>query len=317
MPLLSQKKILPYLALAVGVLALGISPLFAKWSDASGPVFSVYRMLAAAVVLLPFFIRSQKQTPTRITGWLLIFPILGGLANALDLSVFFTAIRYTRVASATLLNNTAPIWVALVAWLFFKEKLKGTFWVGLFVALIGAAVVLGSDFILHPDLNIGNLLALLSSLFYASYYLATQQGRRRLNAIQYTYLMTLSSGAFNLLFTILFQLPLTGFNLRTYLASVGSGVVTQSMGFLALSYALGHLSASTVSPTMLFQPVLTALLAIPLFGELLQPGQWIGGLATLGGIFMVNRSLDTSREPAQPAAEAVLEENFSPDGGSP
>jgi drug/metabolite transporter (DMT)-like permease len=68
---------------------------------------------------------------------------------------------------------------------------------------------------------------------------------------------------------------------------------------------------------MLFQPVLTALLAIPLFGELLQPGQWIGGLATLGGIFMVNRSLDTSREPAQPAAEAVLEENFSPDGGSP
>jgi drug/metabolite transporter (DMT)-like permease len=246
-----------------------------------------------------------------------VFPILGGLANALDLSVFFTAIRYTRVASATLLNNTAPIWVALVAWLVFKERLKGFFWVGLFVALIGAGVVLGSDFLLHPSLNPGNLLALLSSLFYASYYLATQQGRRRLNAIQYTYLMTLSSGAFNLLFTLLFHLPLTGFNLGSYLASVGAGVVTQSMGFLALSYALGHLSASTVSPTMLLQPVLTALLAIPLIGEALQPGQWIGGLATLGGIYLVNHSFEAPAEPAQEPVDAVLKESLSRNGGPP
>jgi drug/metabolite transporter (DMT)-like permease len=41
---------------------------------------------------------------------------------------------------------------------------------------------------------------------------------------------------------------------------------------------------------MIAQPVLTAVLAIPFLGEGLQPGQWLGGLAVLAGIFLVNRS---------------------------
>ncbi len=300
---LPPKKVLPYLALAVGVLALSISPLFARWSSASGPVFAFYRMASAAVVLLPFFISSENSSAQSFKKWFLVFPILGGLANALDLSIWFTSVHYTRLANATLLNNTAPIWVALVAWLLFKEKLKGFFWVGLFMALAGAAIVLGTDFILHPSLNLGNLLGLLSSLFYASYYLITQQGRRYMSALRYTYLMTLSSGVFNLLFSFVLGLPLTGFNVQTYLSSLGAGVVTQSMGFLALGYALGQIPASTVSPTMILQPVLSAVLAIPLLGESLQPGQWIGGLAVLGGIFLVNRSLENGEQTVEPVAE--------------
>jgi drug/metabolite transporter (DMT)-like permease len=41
---------------------------------------------------------------------------------------------------------------------------------------------------------------------------------------------------------------------------------------------------------MIAQPVLTALLAIPLAGEALYPAQWLGGLVVLAGIYLVNRS---------------------------
>ena len=41
---------------------------------------------------------------------------------------------------------------------------------------------------------------------------------------------------------------------------------------------------------MVGQPVMTALLAIPLLGETLMPVQWIGGAAVLLGIVLVHRS---------------------------
>ncbi|HEY3345682.1 MAG TPA: DMT family transporter [Anaerolineaceae bacterium] len=299
---LSKQRLLPYLALLVGILALTISPLFAAKSTASGPVFAFYRMIAGSVILLPFFVRNQKTEQTRLWGWFLIFPILGGLAEALDLSTWATAIHYTGVATATLLNNTAPIWVALVAWLIFKEKLKGVFWVGLIVAILGAAIILSSDFLTNPSLNVGNLLGTASGLFYGLYYLITQKGRRYLSAIRYTYVMTLSTGVFTLLFSLVLGYPLSGFPLETYLASLGAGIFAQSMGFLSLTYALGTLSASTVSPSMLLQPVLSALLAIPILHQPLKPSQWVGGVAVLGGIYLLNRSLENQPAPAQPPA---------------
>ncbi len=312
MNLLSNRKILPYLALLAGLLALTISPLFAAWSTASGPVFAFYRMVTGAVILLPFFLRDRAADDLPVLRWYIIFPILGGLAEALDLSTWATAIHYTSLATGTLLNNTAPIWVALTAWLVFKEKLGGLFWVGLALAVAGAGIVLSSDFIYNPSLNLGNLLGAVSGLFYGLYYLITQQGRRYLSAVRYTYIMTLSTGVFTLFFSLVLGYRLTGFPLSTYLASIGAGVVAQSTGFLALAYALGQLSASTVSPSMLLQPVFSALLAIPLLHQLLKPSQWVGGLAVLGGIYLLNRSLNkppAAREPGDGLSSVFVEQD--------
>jgi drug/metabolite transporter (DMT)-like permease len=59
---------------------------------------------------------------------------------------------------------------------------------------------------------------------------------------------------------------------------------------MVLAYALGHLPASIVSPTMVLQPVVTALLAIPLLGEIPSIWQGIGGGIALIGIYIVNLS---------------------------
>jgi drug/metabolite transporter (DMT)-like permease len=164
--------------------------------------------------------------------------------------------------------------------------------------------VLGTDFVYHPSLNLGNLLGLTSSLFYAAYYLVTQRGRRKLSALQYTYIMTLSSGSANLLISLVSGAPIFGYDGPTYLAFLGAGILTQAIGFLSLSYALGRISAPLVSATMIVQPVLSAVLAIPILGETLSTGQWIGGLAVLAGIYLVNRSQEPSPQNALPANDA-------------
>ena len=71
---------------------------------------------------------------------------------------------------------------------------------------------------------------------------------------------------------------------------LGLAIVTHTGGGLALNYALGHLPASLVAPTLLGQPVLAAILAIPILGEGLSWIQIGGGAVVLLGIYLVHRS---------------------------
>jgi drug/metabolite transporter (DMT)-like permease len=158
--------------------------------------------------------------------------------------------------------------------------------------MLGATTVLGADFLRHPVFGWGDLLALSSGVFYAGYYIATQRGRQHLDTLSYIWIAGLCSTLVLLTMCLVLNLPLTGYPPRTYLFFLGAALLPQITGYLAVGYALGHLPASVVSPTMICQPVLTALLAIPLLGEMLQASQWLGGMAVLAGIFLVHRSRD-------------------------
>jgi drug/metabolite transporter (DMT)-like permease len=59
---------------------------------------------------------------------------------------------------------------------------------------------------------------------------------------------------------------------------------------MALAYALGHLPASIVAPTMVLQPVVTTLIAIPLLNEIPNVWQGLGGIIALIGIYIINQN---------------------------
>jgi drug/metabolite transporter (DMT)-like permease len=281
-------KLLPYLALLVGIISLSFSAIFVRWADAPGPVIAFYRLGLASLFLTPFLLKRLKHI--KLTRLLIFFPLMGGLFTAFDHAVWKTAVIYTTAANATLLGNTAPIWVALVAWVIFKENLRRMFWVGLAFTLSGAAVVLGSDFLFHPHLGIGDLLALLAGFFYAGYLIFTQQGRKYIDSLPYVCLVSFFGSIFLLLISLGLKMPLTGYSTQTYLVFLGSAVVPQIIGYISIAYALGHLPASIVSPTLIGQPVTTALLAVPLLGETPYTFQIFGGIFVLWGILMVHKS---------------------------
>ncbi len=285
-----KHPLFPYLALGVGILSLGFSAIFVRWADAPGPVMAFYRIGLATLVLAPAFYRRFRSTGATFRRYILVFPLLGGLATALDHATWNTAVLYTSAANATLLGNTAPLWVALAAWYLLRERLKRPFWIGLAFTLGGAAIVLGRDFFHDPTFGWGDLLALLAGIFYAAYFLVTQRGRQHMDTLSYIWLVNLSSTLILLGVSLLLRMPLSGYPLQSYLAFLGAALVSQVGGYLSIGYALGHLPASVVSPTMIGQPVVTAILAIPLLGETLHWSQWLGGLSVLVGIYLVHRS---------------------------
>jgi drug/metabolite transporter (DMT)-like permease len=286
----TNRPILPYLALFIGIICLSFSAMFGKWANAPGPVIGFYRVGIATLILLPLFFYRKRKNGVKFPMAILLLPIVGGIFTALDHGTWNSSLRYTSAANATLLGNTAPLWVALFAWLVFRQKLRGLFWVGLAFALAGVVIVLGSDFILHPSIGLGDMLAITAGVFYAGYFLVTERGRKKMDTLSYVWLVDLIAAFTLLLISLGMRMPLTGYPTQTYLAFLGAALVSQVGGYLSIGYALGHLPASIVAPTLIGQPVVTALLAIPLLGEALRTQQWIGGLVVLLGIYLVHRS---------------------------
>ena len=286
---MSQNRFLPYIALAVGISALSLSAMFVRWADAPGPMTGFYRLLISTLLFTPLFLRQQKKLAP-IDKKYLYFPLAGGVLTAFDFAFWNSSLKFTTAANATLLGNTAPLWVALAALLIFHEKLKGTFWVGLVLALSGAALVMGSDFLTHPTLGLGDIMASIAAIFYASYQLVTQRGRVHIDPFRYAWLVGVSATIGMLVMNLILGNPFTGFSTQTWVIFFLTAIVSQMIGYLAITYALGHLPAFVVAPTMIMQPILTAILAIPLLHEIPAPIQWVGGGIALAGIYIVNQS---------------------------
>ncbi len=283
-----KSSALAYPALATGILSLSLSAMFVRWAGAPGPITGLYRLGIAALITFPFFVNRAHKQPIRRAD--LIFPILGGLFTAGDLALWNTSVLFTTASNATLLGNTAPLWVAIGAWMIFRERLRRDFWLGLGLALAGATLILGGDFLLHPRLGLGDLMACGAGIFYASYMLVTQRGRERVDAFSHWWIVSLTAASGLLGVNLALGNPLTNYPPQSWLIFAATALVSQIIGYLSISYALGHLPAAVVSPSMIGQPVVTAILAIPLLGEVPAQTQLIGGLIALIGIFLVNQA---------------------------
>jgi drug/metabolite transporter (DMT)-like permease len=284
-----RQKILAYFALGIFILALSTSAIFIKYADAPGPVTGFYRMFIAAAILTPFALYRLYRRKL-INRHNFFIPIAGGFFSGLDLGIWAIALGFTTAANATILGNTAPLWVALGAMLFFRERLMKRFWAGMLLAMSGAALIIGADFLLHPRLGLGDTIAIFSGMLYAGYYLTTELGRRTIDAVTYIWVVFLSASLTLFVLNLILGHPLTGYDQKTIAIFFASAIISQLIGYLMSSYALGHLPASVVSVTMIGQPIVTAVIAIPLLGEMPVPSQIIGGFIALAGIYLVNVS---------------------------
>ncbi len=290
---MNSSRLFSYLALGIGTLSLGFSAIFVRWADAPGSVASFYRMLVPVFLLAwPFYrrVKARESLPRQGLG----FAVLGGLFFAADLAFWSTGVVLSGATNPTLLANTAPLWVGLGALFFFREKLNAMFWAGLLLAMTGAVVILGLDSLRAASFGLGTLLGLFAGIFYGGYYLITQRGRETLDSLTYFWPAAVSSTLGLLVLNLALRQPLTGYSAFTYLNFFALGLVPQVFGYLAINYALGYLPASVVAPTMLGQPVLTAILAGPLLGEALSLWQVLGGIAVLVGVYVVHRSRQRS-----------------------
>ena len=277
----------PQASLAGGVLCIGFSAIFVRLAAVPGVVSAFYRVLIASLVLLPIWLVRGSRFRDRHT---LLYSVLAGVFFGMDLAFWNVSVLLTSAANATVLAYLAPVWVGLAALLFFHEKIKKSYWPGTAMALFGMLVILGLENVSGFRFGPGNILAVVSSFFYAGYLLAAQAARRRADTLLFTATSIFSSTVLLLLISLLRGEKLTGFAPPTWLAFLGLGLISHLAGWYAINSALGQIKASVVSVSLLGQPVVTALAAWPILGEPLRIPQAVGGLLILAGVTIVHKA---------------------------
>jgi drug/metabolite transporter (DMT)-like permease len=301
----AQKNLLPaYLALGIGVVCVSFSAIFTKTAGIPGIVSAFYRVLFAGIVIVPWGVLRHSPRPSlRVIGLIAV----GGVFFALNIGIWNTGVLLTSAATATLLGNSAPLWVGLGTLFLLREHLPSPYWLGLVVAISGMAILLGVTSWHRFHLNHGDLLVLIAGGFYAGYLLTTQLARVHVDTLAFMTISVVSTIVALLAVNLAMGTTLWGYSAKTWWSLIGLGLISHAGGWLALNYALGHLRAAFVSVGLLSQVVVTSLLAIPLLGESLSLRQIIGGAVVLSGIFLANQTITQRSEtaPSNPVASTV------------
>src|SRR4051794_20447368 len=173
---MNQRFTAAFAALVFGAIAMGASVLFVRWADV-GPYASAFWRVLLALPFLFVWMRLESQS----AAWPRLDRVVlfAGLMFTGDLFFWHLAILGTTVANATFLATTAPIWVALGAWLLLREHVDRTILVGLALCILGGFALIGQSYALVPARLLGDLYGVATAMFFGCYMLAVRAGRAR------------------------------------------------------------------------------------------------------------------------------------------
>lgn len=288
----------PYIGLFIGVLGVSSSAILAKLTDAPPVIIAFYRMLFTLFMLLPFVLKKSRADFRHFNKSHYILAFISGLFLSLHFLSWFTALKYTSVASATVLVDTHPIFVLLFSYILWREVFPMKAYLGVLLALTGTLILSWGDFALGVDNLKGDLLAIMGAFTVAGYYLCGRFLRKTMGILPYTSLVY-GFSVIILFSTVIFtEIPLRGYSLKDYLVFLSLAFFCTIMGHTMLNWTLKFLPTASVSVSVLGEPVIASTMAFFIFGESLSLSQLMGCIIILGGILYFSKYQD-AKEPTK------------------
>ena len=268
--------------LVFGACVIGFSAVLVRLTTV-GPTAAGFWRLAIALPLLALMASRGAGgivRPPRIA-------LLVGLLFALDLGFWHYGIKYTSVALSTVLSNLTPVVVTAFAWIFLKQRPRALFLLAVAVAVAGAWMMAvgkgGGDHLVNPPL--GNLLSATTALWYALYFLAIAEGRKRESASRLMFWSTIVGMPLLLIAALVSGEQIIPLGLGGWGACIGLGLMHVA-GQGSIAWAMGLLPTPTASVVVLVQPVVAAWLGWVLFAESIGPLQALGAVVALAGVVL-------------------------------
>ena len=265
-----------------GVFALSASAIFVKLAEAPSSVIAFYRLLLAALVLLPFLLgssaRRKEVLQIRRKQWGQI--AAAGIFLALHYVLWFESLRFTSTASSTVLVCLQPLFSLLLERVLLKKRPRTLALVGCIVALCGSFVIGFGDFQISGMSLVGDVLALVASAVIAMYFFVGQKVRQEVSAVTYSVLGYFTSAAVLLVYTLLVGESFVGYSGQTWRSFLGLAVICTIGGQFIFNLLLKKVPASAVTMSILGEPIGTCILAYLILHETI-------GLQQLAGIVVI------------------------------
>ena len=281
----------PMIMIVVGVLGISMSSIFVKYSQAPSAVTAAWRLLWTVLLLTPVVLgkKTVRREFARADKKSIFLSALSGLFLAIHFVLWFESLAHTTVASSTTIVCTEVIWVALGFCLFLKGKLSGKAIAAIAVTLLGSIAIAWSDSGSSGSHLYGDVLALLAAIAVAVYTLLGRVVQKKLSTAVYTYLLYWACLVCLLVTCAVQGQNLFAYGIRPVLVGLLLSVFSTILGHSIFSWCLKYFSPAFVSASKLCEPVVAAILAGFLFGEIPTVLQIAGGVLILGGVLYYSR----------------------------
>ncbi len=166
---IAKPPVPPALVIAVAIVGIAWAAILVRWSDASAYALAFWRLTLSLAIIAGAIVASREGALLlKVRGAQLLLLAVAGVLLAFHFVTFFLSLELTTVASATLFVNLHPLFSAILSTVWLRERPVRGEWIGILVAIGGAAVIGGASLALGPEAMKGNLLALLGAALVAS-----------------------------------------------------------------------------------------------------------------------------------------------------
>ncbi|MEH7237323.1 DMT family transporter [Bacillus sp. JJ1562] len=283
---MNQPKINPYFVLAIAVVAVSTSAIFVKLTNAPAPVTAFYRLFFTVLLMFPVFLWKYRKELRVITKKDWLFSAISGVFLALHFILWFESLNYTSVTSSTVLVTMQPVFAFVGTYFLFKEKIGLGAILSTCLALVGSIIISWGDIQVSGSALYGNFLAIVSCMMITAYLLFGQTVLKRLTLVAYTFVVYSFSTITLFLYVVILKYPLGGYAGQDWMYFLLLAILPTLLGHNLFNWSLKWVSTSTISVSILFEPVGAAILAYFILSEQILLTQVIGGFIILVGIWL-------------------------------
>ena len=287
---MSPERVARWVAIPIALGAISTSGILIRLTEAPPLATAAYRMLGASAILLGFALLRQRGEFLLLTRREVRLLVLGGVLVGVHFALWTSALFNTTVASAVLLTDTHPVFVALAAWAFLRERTSTAVWLGIAVAMIGSVIIGVGDLLSGGTGLLGDAMAIGAAVTFAGYLVIGRHLRQGVGVAIYAGIVYGIGGMLVAAVALAAGVPLASFSQRDVVVWLALILVPTMAGHTVFNWTLRHLPASVVGIAILGEPVLTTTWAWLFLSEAPQQTAFVGGAAILVGLYVALRS---------------------------
>lgn len=253
-------------------------------------IISMRLILAITLLLIIALIQKRDfSINLKSHGYIILLAIIA----VFHLWIQVTGMKYTTASNTGWIIGTAPIFMALLGLIFFKEKLNTLKVTGIVIATLGLLLLVGKGNPTNIDLikNRGDLLILSSSFTWGIYSMVNKK-----ISLNYSPVMTILYLFIMMAIIIIpFTINDSTINSVKTLSGIGwvailfLGLLCSGVAYVIWAYTLREMESAKVGAYLYFEPFVTVITAWIFLEENITLFMIFSGLIITAGVYLVNK----------------------------
>lgn len=245
------------------------------------------RFFGATMLLFPF---AASNLWIKREDWskLILLSIFGITVN---ITFFFLGLKFAPSINAPIISSAGPVFIYLFSIFILHEKNHPKVLLGTLISLLGVFIIVGQP-LLSQGLDgqiLGNIFFILATLGAVGHAIICKEISAKYSASAITFWSFLIGSLTFLPFFLYEMVNLHPFNALDYrgLLGLGFGIfLSSALAYSLFDWGIKQIDTQEVGLFFYIDPIIAAMIAIPLLGESVTPVFLVASILVFAGIFI-------------------------------